>query len=119
MTLQDFSPFKAQLLQQRASLLAQLATLRGGPIGRVEASADHFSGRSDSTAQTATERELEFALDDRETTELAAVDAALQRIEAGTYGRCTVCDVAIPEARLQVAPEAARCITCQEKAEHA
>lgn len=119
MTLQDFSPFKAQLLQQRASLLAQLTTLRGGPIGRVEASVDHFSGRSDSTAQIATERDLEFALDDRESTELAAVDAALQRLEAGTYGRCTVCDVAIPVARLQVAPEAARCIACQEKAEHA
>lgn len=119
MTNQDFTPFKEKLLQQRASLVAQLTTLRGGPIGRVEASADHFSGRSDSTAQIATERDLEFALDDHETTELAAVNAALQRIEAGTYGRCTACDVAIPLARLQAAPEAERCIACQEKAEHA
>lgn len=117
MTTQDFTPFKEQLLQQRASLVAQLVTLRGGPIGRVEASADHFAGHTDSAAQTATERDLELALDDHETSELVAVDAALQRIAAGTYGRCTDCDVQIPVARLQVAPEAARCIGCQEKAE--
>jgi DnaK suppressor protein len=117
MTTPDFTSFKEKLLQQRASLVAQLATLRGGPISRVEASADHFAGHTDSAAQTATERDLEFALDDHETTELVAVDAALQRIAAGTYGRCTACDVKIPLARLQVAPEAARCISCQEKAE--
>ena len=117
MATQDFTPFQEQLLQQRASLVAQLATLRGGPIGRVEASADHFAGHTDSAAQTATERDLEFALDDHETTELVAVDAALQRISAGTYGRCTTCDVQIPLARLQVAPQAARCIGCQEQAE--
>ena len=119
MTHIDTTPFKAQLLEQRASLLAQLATLRGGAIGRVEASADHFSGREDSSAQTTTERDLELALDDRETTELAAVDAALKRIEAGTYGQCIACEVNIPVARLQAAPEAQRCIHCQEKAEHA
>lgn len=119
MTHFDTTPFKNQLLQQRASLLAQLAALRGGAVGRVEASAEHFAPNQDSTAQTATERELELTLDDRETTELNAVDAALQRIEAGTYGQCTTCGIDIPLARLQVAPEAPRCIGCQEKSEHA
>jgi DnaK suppressor protein len=119
MTHLDTNTFKAKLLEQRQSLLEQLATLRGGNIGRVEASVDHFSGREDSSAQTTTERDLELALDDRETLELAAVDAALKRIEAGTYGKCGVCDADIPPARLQVAPEALRCIHCQEKAEHA
>jgi DnaK suppressor protein len=119
MTHLDTTPFKAQLLEQRASLLAQLSTLRGGPVGRAEASADHFSGREDSSAQTANARDLEFALDDHETTELEAIEAALQRIAAGTYGQCADCGVHIPPARLRAAPEATRCITCQEKAEHA
>ena len=113
----DTNPFKTQLLAQRAELLAQLAILRGGPIGRVEASANHFSNNHESSAQTTTERDLELALDDRETQELAAVDAALQRIEAGTFGQCLDCAAAIPVARLQVAPEALRCISCQENAE--
>lgn len=117
MTALDTQSFQTLLLQQRASLLGQLAALRGGPVGRVEASAEHFAARQDSTAQTATERDLELALDDRETTELNAVDAALQRIEAGTYGQCTSCGIDIPAARLQAAPEAPRCIACQEALE--
>lgn len=118
MTSLDTTPFKAKLLQQQASLLAQLATLRGGSIGRAEASAAHFGQHEDSTAQSATERELEYALDDHETRELAAVGAALRRIEDGTYGQCTDCGINIPPARLHAAPEAARCIDCQQKAEH-
>ncbi len=111
------APFKVQLLAQRASLLDQLATLRGGNVGRVEASAAHFGQTEDSTAQVTTAREIEFALDDRETAELSMVDAALRRIEAGVYGLCIDCGVEIPAARLHAAPEAMRCISCQEKVE--
>ena len=111
------TPFKAQLQAQRASLFDQLTQLRGGAVGRAQASADHFGHPEDSSAQLATERELEFALDARESAELDAVEAALQRIEAGTYGECMDCGIAIPEARLHAAPAATRCISCQEKAE--
>ncbi len=111
------TPFKQQLLAQRASLLEQLANLRGGMVGRAEASAEHFGRPEDSTAQVSTERELEFALDARESDELNQVASALGRIEAGTYGLCIDCGVEIPAARLHAAPEAARCIACQEKAE--
>lgn len=118
MTPLDTAALKSNLLQQRQSLLSQLSSLRGGPIGRVEASANHFGQHEDSSAQTATERELEFALDDHESRELAAVNSALQRLDDGTYGQCTACGVPIAPARLEVAPEAERCIDCQEKLEH-
>ena len=111
------APFKEQLLAQRASLLAQLVNLRGGTVGRAEASAEHFGRPEDSTAQVNTARELEFALDERETAELRLVDAALGRLEAGTYGVCIDCGGQIPAARLHAAPQAPRCIVCQEKAE--
>ena len=113
----DTTPFKAQLIAQRTSLLGQLATLRGGNLTRAEASAELFSQREDSQAQTNTEKDLEFAMDARETAELDAVDAALKRIEAGTYGECTDCGTHITPARLQATPDAPRCIHCQEKAE--
>lgn len=119
MSTQLTAPFKKQLQEQRAGLLAQIAALRGGSVGRAEASADHFGGQSeDSRAQMATERELEFTLDARESAELDAIDAALKRIEAGTYGVCTDCGVDIPAARLHAAPETPRCIDCQDKFEH-
>jgi DnaK suppressor protein len=108
---------KTLLLSKRASLLDQLAILRGGNVGRVQASEAHFGRPEDSTAQMATARELEFALDERETAELGQIDAALQRIKLGTYGQCLDCGIEIPAARLRAAPEAARCIACQEKLE--
>jgi DnaK suppressor protein len=119
MSTQITAPFKKQLQEQRAGLLAQLASLRGGNVGRAEASAHHFGEREpDSRAQMGNERDMEFTLDARESAELDAIDAALQRIEAGVYGVCTDCGTDIPAARLHAAPETSRCVSCQEQAEH-
>ena len=111
------APYKQQLLTSKAQLLARLATLRGGLGGRAEASAEHFGHPEDSPAQLNTERDLEFALDEQDTAELRRIDAALSRIDDGSYGQCIDCGVSIPAARLHAAPEAARCISCQEKVE--
>ena len=108
---------KKELLLQRVTLLVQIADLRGGTVGRAEASAEHFGQSEDTRAQASTARDLELALDARETAELAAVDAALKRIEDGVYGLCADCGVVIPALRLHAAPEAARCINCQERSE--
>lgn len=117
MTPATTAQLKTELLARRARFLEQLAQLRGGDIGRVEASAEHFGQKQDSTAQEATAREIEYALDEHESAELALVDAALRRIENGSYGHCVACGVKIPLARLNVVPEAARCIGCQEALE--
>ena len=42
--------------------------------------------------------------------QVARLRAALERIDAGTYGVCEVCGRAIPEARLEVRPDATRCV---------
>lgn len=117
MTTLDTQSLEATLTHKRSGLLAQLATLRGGAPSRAEASEAHFAHREDSQAQTATERDLEFALDDHESTELRRVNAALQRLANGSYGLCADCGVAIAPARLQAAPEAERCVPCQEALE--
>lgn len=44
---------------------------------------------------------------------VADIDAALMRIERGSYGICVGCGLSIPEARLEARPQAARCIACQ------
>ncbi len=40
------------------------------------------------------------------------VDAALHRLEAGTYGGCRSCRRPIPVARLEAVPEATQCVNC-------
>ncbi|TSC63420.1 MAG: DnaK suppressor protein DksA, partial [Parcubacteria group bacterium Gr01-1014_106] len=40
-----------------------------------------------------------------------------QRLKAGTYGLCEVCQTKIPIARLNALPYAVKCFTCQRKEE--
>ena len=45
------------------------------------------------------------------------VREALARLDAGEYGRCIDCGRDLPDERLEVRPEAQRCVDCQQKAE--
>jgi DnaK suppressor protein len=45
------------------------------------------------------------------------VREALARLDAGTYGQCVDCGQQLPDERLEVRPEAARCVSCQQQRE--
>lgn len=45
------------------------------------------------------------------------VRAALGRVDDGSYGRCVECGRELPDERLEVRPEADRCVDCQQRAE--
>lgn len=49
--------------------------------------------------------------------QLEAVQAALARVENGSYGVCESCGKKIGAKRLEVLPEAVRCVACAEAAE--
>ena len=49
--------------------------------------------------------------------QLERVREALGRLDAGNYGRCVECGRELPDERLEVRPEAERCVDCQQKAE--
>ncbi len=55
---------------------------------------------------------------ERDVNELIHVEAAIKRLQQGTYGKCIDCDDDIGSSRLQVNPVAERCIDCQEKLEN-
>jgi RNA polymerase-binding transcription factor DksA len=69
------------------------------------------------SASDAFEREKEFSILEQVQAELAAVDRALQRLDAGTYGTCDVCGATIADERLAVMPAARFCIGHQGDAE--
>ncbi|TNF58043.1 MAG: TraR/DksA family transcriptional regulator [Burkholderiales bacterium] len=111
--------FAAQLQAMRADLLAQLRAQRGGRIGRAEAAAQAREEASDDWAQADAERDLAFALEERESAELVAIDEALKRVADGSYGLCVDCGVPIATARLHANPTAMRCVDCQGRLEKA
>jgi RNA polymerase-binding transcription factor DksA len=45
---------------------------------------------------------------------LSDIEAALQRIDDGTYGTCTQCNRAIAAERLELVPHASSCVRCVE-----
>lgn len=49
--------------------------------------------------------------------ELIQIEAALQKMENGTFGTCAECDEEIPVKRLRVRPDATLCLYCQETQE--
>lgn len=55
---------------------------------------------------------MQQGLHERELGRLGALESALTRIDAGTYGTCTTCNTPIPYGRLLVLPEARTCATC-------
>jgi RNA polymerase-binding transcription factor DksA len=43
------------------------------------------------------------------------IDGALERMAAGTYGRCVHCGTDIPEERLELRPFATGCVACSQR----
>jgi RNA polymerase-binding transcription factor DksA len=77
------------------------------------------AARDDSEQQAIDlERDVHAILDARATAALEAIEAALERIEWGTFGRCEECGRSVGEARLIALPHAARCLECQASNEH-
>ena len=48
---------------------------------------------------------------------LAEVDAALARLDDGTFGSCTTCGHPIPAERVEIMPAAGLCVRCQHERE--
>ena len=70
---------------------------------------------SDDFSEQATEREDEEVLEELGTAgeqEIRIIDAALERIEDGTYGVCANCGEPISEARLDILPQTPFCRNC-------
>ncbi len=74
--------------------------------------------RKDEAAQRQ-RSDLDDAQEQRDIDEVAQVEAALHRLDAGTYGDCADCGEPISLQRLLVQPAALRCAPCQTACEHA
>jgi RNA polymerase-binding transcription factor DksA len=103
-----------RLEEERRRTVRRLAMLRGDYRGFVEASRDtNADDEHDPEGATiAFEREQVGSLLRAAEDHLDAVDAALARVAAGTYGTCTVCGRPIPVERLEVRPTARTCVGC-------
>ena len=103
-----------RLEAERAVLRRRLAALADDHDGFVAASRDtNADDEHDPEGSTiAFERSQVDSLLRQARHRLAELDAAVVRLEAGSYGRCEACGRDIDPARLDARPEARTCITC-------
>ena len=121
MTADELAALREKLVLERDRIMKELGYmetrfLRSTPR---EASGD-LSGYVFHLADVGTdadEREKAVQLTSAEGRLLAAVNAALDRVEAGTYGRCHRCGGEIGVKRLTAMPSATHCLECQEAEE--
>ncbi len=104
----------AQLIASRQAAARRLAGLEREFNGIVEAAGQ--AGTDDEHdpegATSAFERQHLAALISQARMHLDAIEAALGRLEAGSYGRCQRCGQPISVERLAARPAAVTCITC-------
>ncbi len=107
------APIRKQLLEMRDDLMK---TVRNQQISDTM---QNDIGDSVDEASRSIERELLFELSDNERVTLDQIEAALRKIDKGTYGLCESCQRPIAKARLDALPFARYCIDCQNSAESA
>jgi len=116
----DIDHFRELLLEERKRVAAAIENLQEDHAGTLSDEAGEESAFDNHLADTATEtydRELDYSLEENSEHVLAEIDAALKRIEDGTYGICTNRGEQIPVERLEARPYATLCIDCQRERE--
>ncbi len=107
----------SKLRDQHAELRAEVQEERAKvDTERDRRSAREVQDRGDE-ANTDQWRETNAAMIDHHVDEISGIQAALSRVESGTYGLCVDCGEAIGFQRLQAYPSANRCLECQSKVE--
>lgn len=111
MNKKELEKYKKILTEKRDDLLQVVKAKKERDLTDVE-----IGDEIDSALQNV-EKEMLFELADNEKVILDAIEAALRRIEKGTFGQCESCRGKIADARLNAIPWVRYCITCQSNAE--
>lgn len=109
--LQDINLHEVRntLEDERARLIKQLHKEPQGEQDVLGRNPDRFDLANSFTSLV--ERSVRQTMDQKK---LSQIEAALQRLEAGLYGRCAACDRAIEAERLAILPSTTHCIGCQQ-----
>ncbi|MDC5697612.1 TraR/DksA C4-type zinc finger protein [Intrasporangium calvum] len=108
----DTTTHSTRLAEERQTTADRLEGLRREFGQVVEATVDSNSDdeHDPEGATIAYERSQVAALIDQAEQHLVDIDAALDRLAEGTYGKCVVCGREIPEERLEARPTARTCV---------
>ena len=111
---------KSRLLEEKTRLEEEIVSIERGNLRESQHDVSGENAYLDHQADAGSvtfDRERDLSLERNVKDILQQVNAALVRIEAGSYGTCTRCSVEIDPARLKALPYADMCIACKKKEE--
>jgi len=117
----DLKAYKDRLVALRARLRGDVSQMADATLkkSRTEGNGD-LSSMPIHMADLGTdnfEQEFTLSLMESEEATLENIEAALERIEDGTYGLCEECGVKIPRKRLDAIPYSSMCVKCASQLE--
>ncbi len=116
----DVDRFRERLESERQRVRDAIENIHSENPGSIGEETEELSFQDNHMGDVATatfDREMASTLEENSTQVLGAIDAALARIEDGTFGVCQRCGQPIAEARLEALPWATLCIDCKRKQE--
>jgi DnaK suppressor protein len=109
MTTTDLTRFRGILQEARGAVEDSLRRREGVVVDKTPDSSDE--------AQYAFDQDLKVRTLDQDSTTLAAIKVALDRIDGGVYGDCENCGAVIHPRRLLAVPWTSYCLRCQEESD--
>ncbi|MHB1035138.1 MAG: TraR/DksA family transcriptional regulator [Pirellulales bacterium] len=104
MTQPDFTLYRERLLVLRARLQGDMTQMEDNALNKDHAKTTSMPNHMAELGSGNFDQELTLSVLGREKDALSQIDAALKRIEDGSYGRCETCDETLSNARLEAIP---------------
>ena len=117
MTNSDLALQRERLLALRATLQGDMAQMEDNALNKDRAKTTSMPNHMAELGSGNFEQEFTLSLLGNEKNALDQIEAAIGRIEGGSYGRCETCGAPIPKARLKALPYAASCMQCAARQE--
>ncbi len=110
----DIAAAERALREERQTIVHQMEELGATETGDLTGDVEYGDGFSDAGAATAERTEV-MGVVESVRRQVEGIDAALARIEEGTYGTCASCGNEIGAARLEFRPSSILCVSCKSK----
>ena len=109
----NYDILRSRLESEQKRLTHELEQLKASVRPADERREGSPFGKREEEATEAAELETRLELEKRIRDQLAYVEHALAKFEAGTYGLCDNCGKPIPPERLEALPQASLCLECK------
>ncbi len=104
----DIEKYRKRLIEERDRLSKEIMTVDRAEL--AEPISDELDITSSDAPVVDEEIDIQAALVNMKSDRLEKINAALQSIDEGTYGKCSVCGKEIEPQRLDAEPTATTCI---------